>query len=170
MLVPERQCETDLLVAVAYSRYSVFTPTIGPGARVIVRQVIPGGAIGTVVLAHSAPGALTHIRSPAFPVNTTLLRLHKSFVLCCYLHSCILLCAGLYELLFPLVPLLPLKQEARRALLLLRFHSTPFPLQRQGTYNSREASAGDRQSLLSAFHFSSEREINPHCGSSFPQM
>src|SRR6266704_3747061 len=83
MLVPERQCETDLLVAVAYSRYSVFTPTIGPGARVIVGQVIPGGAIGAVVLAHSAPGALTHIRSPAFPVDGTLSRLGKSLVLCC---------------------------------------------------------------------------------------
>src|SRR5258708_39785873 len=74
--VPERQCEADLLVAVAYSRYSVFTPTVGPVALVIVRQAIPVGAIWTVVLAHISPGALTHIRPPAFPVDRALLRLH----------------------------------------------------------------------------------------------
>ena len=81
--IPECRCETDLLVTVAYSRYSIFSPTIGPGACVIVGQVIPGGAMRAVVLAHSAPGALTHIGPPAFPVDGTLSRLDKSLVLCC---------------------------------------------------------------------------------------
>src|SRR5260370_2280030 len=71
--VPERQREADVLQAVAYSRYSAFTPTGGPGARVRMRHVVPGGAIWTVVRAHSSPRALTHLRAPPFPLARTLI-------------------------------------------------------------------------------------------------
>ena len=71
--VPQRQRETKILVPVAYSTQTIFIPAVGPGTSVIVWEVIPGVAIGTVVLAHCAPGALRQKWSPAIPVASFLL-------------------------------------------------------------------------------------------------
>src|SRR5947209_15314549 len=61
-------------MAVADAADSVFIPAIGARARVIVRQIVPGRAICAVVFAHSAPRALTQIRSPTFPMRCPLAR------------------------------------------------------------------------------------------------
>ena len=50
--------EADALVAVANAADAVLAPAIGAGARVIVREIFPGGAVGAVILANRAPLAL----------------------------------------------------------------------------------------------------------------
>src|SRR5580704_7147494 len=49
---------------------TVLTPTIGARARVIVREVLPRGAGGAVILTHRPPGSLTQVRAPAVPVGS----------------------------------------------------------------------------------------------------
>src|SRR5690606_15792761 len=67
-LVPQRDREADVLVAVAEAGEPVLTPAVGARARVVVRQVGPGGAVRAVVLAHRAPLTLAEIGPPALPV------------------------------------------------------------------------------------------------------
>src|SRR4030095_16582123 len=57
-----------MLVIIAETRDSVLAPAIRPAPGVIVRQVIPRGATGTVVFAHGAPLPLGQIGSPPPPV------------------------------------------------------------------------------------------------------
>src|SRR5436305_10030064 len=85
--IPQCQGETNLLVAVADSCQPVFSPAIHLGASLIMRQVVPGSAIGTVVFAHSSPRPLTQIRPPPLPINSTLLRLLKPLVFRCHNYS-----------------------------------------------------------------------------------
>jgi len=75
MFIPESDGEAEVLVAVANSSNAIFIPAVGAGARVVVGQIIPGGAVGTVILTHRAPGALAQIWSPALPVFLAILRL-----------------------------------------------------------------------------------------------
>ena len=70
--VPQREREADVLVAIADAGEAVLVPAVGARAGVIVRKVVPGVAVGAVVLAHRAPGALAEVRPPALPVSTTL--------------------------------------------------------------------------------------------------
>src|SRR5579884_4025370 len=67
--VPEGRSEADILVAVTEAGDAVFPPAVGSGARMVVRKVIPGCAIGAIVLTHRSPLPLAHIRPPAFPVD-----------------------------------------------------------------------------------------------------
>src|SRR5438477_562924 len=46
---------------------AVLAPAVRTRARMIVREVVPGGAAGAVVLAHRAPRALADVRSPCAP-------------------------------------------------------------------------------------------------------
>ncbi len=73
--IPQGDGEADLLVAVADSGQAVFIPAVGSGAGVVVREIIPGVAVGAVVLADRAPGAFAEVGSPAFPVLPALPRL-----------------------------------------------------------------------------------------------
>src|SRR5205823_665802 len=57
---------------IADSRKAVLVPAIGSGASVIMRQIFPGRAVGTVVFAHGPPGSLAEIRSPTLPVLLAL--------------------------------------------------------------------------------------------------
>src|ERR1051325_1439108 len=66
--VPQCEGETDLLMTVGDARNSIFVPTVGARPRMIVREVIPGTAIRTVVFAHRAPSAFAQIWSPTLPV------------------------------------------------------------------------------------------------------
>ena len=66
--VPQRQREADALVPVRDAREAVLVPAVGARSGVVVREVVPGGAAGAVVLAHRAPGPLAQVRSPALPV------------------------------------------------------------------------------------------------------
>ena len=59
--------EDEELVAVAEAGEAVLAPAVGLAARVVVGEVVPGVAVGAVVLAHRAPGALADVRPPAPP-------------------------------------------------------------------------------------------------------
>src|SRR5262245_31128526 len=67
--VPERDGEAQPLVVVADPPEAVLTPSIRARPRVIVRQVVPGRPVATVVFAHGSPLALAEIRPPASPVH-----------------------------------------------------------------------------------------------------
>src|ERR1700724_1400607 len=58
-----------MLVVIAEASNPVLTPTICAAPRVIVRQVIPRGAAGAVILADGAPLPLGHTRSPLPPAS-----------------------------------------------------------------------------------------------------
>ena len=69
--VPEGERETQALVIVADAGDAVFGPAIGARAGVIVREVIPGRAVGAVVFARIAPGSFREIRTPALSSATS---------------------------------------------------------------------------------------------------
>ena len=65
--VPQRQRQAEPLLVVADAGDAVLAPAIGPAAGVVVREVIPGVAVGAVILAHRAPLALAEVRPPLPP-------------------------------------------------------------------------------------------------------
>ena len=67
--VPQGERQADLLVAIREARQAVFVPAIRARSRVVVGQVVPHGARRAVVFADRAPGAVTDVRPPAFPVH-----------------------------------------------------------------------------------------------------
>ena len=67
--VPEGGGEAQELVAVADAGDAVLAPAIGLAAGQVVRQVVPGVAVGGVVLADGAPGAVGDVRPPAPPAR-----------------------------------------------------------------------------------------------------
>ena len=69
-----------MLLGVAEPADSVLAPAIGTAARVIMGKVVPGVAIGAVVLAHRAPLALAHIGAPFAPGLPALVRLGKALL------------------------------------------------------------------------------------------
>ena len=73
-LVPERQREAQALLVVADPAQTVFAPAIGAGARLLVTEVIPGVAVGAVVLAHRAPLPLAEVGPPALPRDSLFAR------------------------------------------------------------------------------------------------
>jgi hypothetical protein len=58
LLVPQRDAQAQVLIAVTESTEAVLVPAIGAAPRVIVREVVPRLAGRTVVFADGAPGAL----------------------------------------------------------------------------------------------------------------
>ena len=67
LAVPHRYAKTQLLKPVADARDAVFTPTVGTGARLVVREVGPGGAVGAVIFAYRSPLPFAEVGSPAMP-------------------------------------------------------------------------------------------------------
>src|SRR6185295_10673226 len=67
--VPERQREAQPTLAVGQAQKTVFAPAIRPAARVIVRKIVPGVAVGRVVFPYRAPLPLGKVRAPALPVR-----------------------------------------------------------------------------------------------------
>ena len=65
--IPQRQRETEQLLIVTEAQQPVLAPAVGPRARLIMGEVVPGGAIGAVVLPHRSPLALGQIGPPLFP-------------------------------------------------------------------------------------------------------
>src|SRR5882724_2765810 len=53
--VPQRQSQTEPLVAVAKSGDAVFAPAIGAAAGMIVREIFPGVPVLAVILSDRAP-------------------------------------------------------------------------------------------------------------------
>src|SRR5205814_7499594 len=72
--VPEGESEAEPLLLVADPSQSVLTPVVSARARVVVGEVIPGAAVGAVVLADGAPLALAQIRPPLLPGRAVLIR------------------------------------------------------------------------------------------------
>ncbi len=67
--VPERDAETDYLVAVAEPGQAVFVPPVGAGSGMVERKELPGAAVRAVVFTYGAPGAVGDIRAPPVPVH-----------------------------------------------------------------------------------------------------
>src|SRR5271156_662512 len=68
--VPQRETQAQPLPQIGNSGDAVLTPAIGATAGVIVRKVLPGVAVRTVVLADRAPLALGQVRAPLLPALT----------------------------------------------------------------------------------------------------
>ena len=66
--VPQRQRQAQELVLVGNAAEAVLAPAIGARAGVVVRQEIPGIAVGAVVLSHRTPRPFRQVRSPQAPV------------------------------------------------------------------------------------------------------
>ena len=69
--VPDGQRQAEVLEAVAEAGESVLVPSIGAAPGLVVGEVIPGVAVGAIVLAHGPPGSLGEVRPPALPVGAT---------------------------------------------------------------------------------------------------
>ena len=79
--VPQRQREAQALAFVADAGEAVLAPAVGPRARLIVGQVVPGVAARAVVLADRAPLALGQIRAPRLPGHLAGARRVEALVL-----------------------------------------------------------------------------------------
>jgi hypothetical protein len=66
--IPESKGKAEALVVVTNAKQPVFTPAVGAGTGVIVRQVIPGIAVFGIVLPNGAPGTFGQIGTPATPM------------------------------------------------------------------------------------------------------
>ena len=66
--VPQRDREAETALAVGYAEQPVLPPAIRAAACVVVREVVPGGAVLGIILAHGAPLPLGQVRTPALPV------------------------------------------------------------------------------------------------------
>src|SRR5260370_23881210 len=75
--VPEHGGEAEQLVPIADAGDAVLVPAVRARAGVLEREILPGGALGAVVLAHGAPTALGQVRAPALPVGRALARLQE---------------------------------------------------------------------------------------------
>ena len=71
-LVPERERETEALLVVGDPAEAVLAPPVGPGAGLVVREVVPGVAVLAVVLADRAPLPLAQVRAPLLPRDPLL--------------------------------------------------------------------------------------------------
>jgi len=67
--VPQGQGEAQATLAIAYAEQAVLAPAVGSAAGVLVWEVVPGVAVGAVILAHRAPLPLAQVRPPALPVG-----------------------------------------------------------------------------------------------------
>src|SRR6516162_8706365 len=74
LAVPQGQGKADQLMTIANAAQAVLTPAISSRARVVMRNIIPGGATGAVVFPHCAPLPLAQVRTPPLPVHRALPR------------------------------------------------------------------------------------------------
>src|SRR5207244_1238053 len=70
--VPQRNGKANELAPIADAGQPIFIPPVGLGPRMVVRQVIPRGAVRAVVLAHCSPRPLAEVRPPALPMPLAL--------------------------------------------------------------------------------------------------
>jgi hypothetical protein len=68
-LVPERQAQAQVLIAIGEAGKAVLVPAIRAASRVVVRQILPGAAVVAVVLANRAPRAVADVGAPSPPVG-----------------------------------------------------------------------------------------------------
>src|SRR5262249_49474706 len=78
--IPKRDRHAEVLKPVAEPGKTVFVPPVGSAASVVVREVIPGVAVRTVILTGRAPGPLGQIGSPVLPVGASRLAFDQAIV------------------------------------------------------------------------------------------
>ena len=67
LAVPQREREAQPVEDVGDAGHPVLVPAVGARPGVIVRERVPGVAVGAVVLADRAPGPLAQVRAPLIP-------------------------------------------------------------------------------------------------------
>src|SRR5262249_44620443 len=70
--IPHGEREAQQLPVVGYARQAVLAPAIGPGARMVMAEVIPGVAVLAVVFAPRPPLAFAEIGAPLLPGHRAL--------------------------------------------------------------------------------------------------
>src|SRR5262249_1154516 len=88
--IPERQRKANKLMAIRNASDAVFAPAVSARAGMIMREIVPGRAVGAVVLADRAPLALGKIGSPPFPVHLARARLFKPSMLSSHARASLL--------------------------------------------------------------------------------
>ena len=87
LAVPQGQGEAEPLLVVGEAGEPVLAPAVGPRARLIVREVVPGVAVFAIVLAHRSPLTLAQVGTPLSPGDPSLARLGQAPLLrrvdCC---------------------------------------------------------------------------------------
>ena len=78
--VPQGERKADTLMLVRNPGQPIFTPAIDARTRVVVREILPGIAIGGVVFAHRTPCAFAKVRSPAAPSERAPRLRHRAAV------------------------------------------------------------------------------------------
>src|SRR5262249_53509082 len=73
--VPEGNGEAEPLPAIGNPGDAILIPAISARARVIVREVIPGRAVGAIVLPDRSPCPFAQVGAPALPVSAPVPRL-----------------------------------------------------------------------------------------------
>ena len=66
--VPEGEAEAHPLLDVREAGQAVLPPAVGTRPGVVVGKIVPGLAVGAVVLTNGAPLALAHVRPPPIPI------------------------------------------------------------------------------------------------------
>ena len=80
-LVPEGEGEAQALLVVGDPAEAVLAPPVGPGAGLVVGEVVPGVAVLAVVLADRAPLPLAEVRAPLLPGDPRLAGLVQPLLL-----------------------------------------------------------------------------------------
>src|SRR6185312_4324539 len=80
--VPQRQGETEALVAVANSGQAVLAPVISARSGLLVREVVPRVSVFAVILTHRAPLPFAEVWPPFFPLDVFLARLVQALLFC----------------------------------------------------------------------------------------
>ena len=70
--VPEGEGEAEALLVVGEAAEAVLAPPVGPGAGLVVGEVVPGVAVLAVVLADRPPLPLAEVGAPLLPGNARL--------------------------------------------------------------------------------------------------
>ena len=82
--IPQGHREADDLVPVADAGEAILVPPVGARAGVVVREVLPGRPVGTVVFADSAPRTVADIGAPALPVRDARVRRVEAELFCAH--------------------------------------------------------------------------------------
>ena len=120
-LVPQREGKAQPLLVIADPPQPVLAPPVGPGARLVMGEIIPGVAVLAVVLADRAPLPLAEVGSPFLPRDSRLARVIQPLLFRDV--DDFLLCHGSSSLrltlrAFPLLPIRPIRCIGRHFFLI----------------------------------------------------
>src|SRR6266571_5381322 len=87
-LVPKGKGKTDQSLIVTDTHQSIFTPAVRARTGVIMREEIPRGSVGGIVLAHGSPLTFAKIRPPTIPGLLLLMRFLKPILFCMCHNVC----------------------------------------------------------------------------------